>query len=274
MPPPARASRSRGSRVEADYYAGAGRRWATGATLVYGPIAAELVAMSPHPLAGRTVLDAGAGTGAVSSALTARRAHPVAMDLSADMLAWNARARPPCAVADIRALPLAAGRVDAAVAAFVLNHLVQPSAGLAELARVTRAGGAVLAAVFSNASRSQARDRVDAVAQDAGWQVPDWYADLKTTAVPILGTAGAMRAAANVAGLAGIAVEERPVDVGVTEPEQLVSYRLGQAPFAGWLDRIGPRRAKEIASHAADAIRPIMQPYRPIVVFLAASAPA
>lgn len=190
------------------------------------------------------------------------------------MLAWNARARPPCAVADIRALPLAAGRVDAAVAAFVLNQLVLPSAGLAELARVTRAGGAVLAAVFSNASRSQARDRVDAVAQDAGWQVPDWYVDLKTTAVPILGTAGAMRAAANVAGLAGIAVEERPVDVGVTEPEQLVSYRLGQAPFAGWLDRIGPRRAKEIASHAADAIRPIMQPYRPIVVFLAASAPA
>ena len=69
-------------------------------------------------------------------------------------------------------------------------------------------------------------------------------------------------------------VEERPVDVGVTEPEQLVSYRLGQPLFAGWLDRIGPRRAKDIASHAADAIRPIMQPYRPIVVFLAATTPA
>jgi SAM-dependent methyltransferase len=162
--------------------------------LVYGPVAAELVAMSPHPLAGRTVLDAGAGTGAVSSALTARRAHPIAMDLSIDMLAWNARTRPPCVVADIRALPLAAGRVDAAVASFVLNHLAEPSAGLAELARVTRPGGAGLAAVFSNASRSQARDRVDAVAQDAGWQVPDWYVDLKTNAVPILGTAGAMRA--------------------------------------------------------------------------------
>jgi hypothetical protein len=62
--------------------------------------------------------------------------------------------------------------------------------------------------------------------------------------------------------------------VGVTEPEQLISYRLGQPLFASWLDRIGPRRAQEIASHAADAIRPIMQPYRPIVVFLAASTPA
>lgn len=156
----------------------------------------------------------------------------------------------------------------------MLNHLAQPSAGFAELVRVTRPGGVVLAAVFSNASRSQARDRVDAVAQDAGWQVPDWYVDLKTSAVPILGTAEAMRAAANAAGLADIVVEEQPVDVGVTEPEQLVSYRLGQPLFAGWLDRIGPRRAQKIAAHAADAIRPIMQPYRPIVVFLAASTPA
>lgn len=156
----------------------------------------------------------------------------------------------------------------------MLNHLTEPSAGLAELARVTHPGGAVLAAVFSNASRSQARDRVDAVAQEAGWQVPDWYVDLKTTAVPILGTAGAMRAAANAAGLAGIVVQERPIDVGVTEPEQLVSYRLSQPLFAAWLDRTSPRRAKEIASHAADAIRPIMQPYRPIVVFLAATTPA
>jgi len=45
--------------------------------------------------------------------------------------------------------------------------------------------------------------------------------------VPILGTAEAMRAAADAAGLTGIVVEERPVDVGVTEPWQLVSYRLG-----------------------------------------------
>ena len=259
--------------MKADRYAGAGRRWAHGATLVYGPIAAELVAMSPHPLAGRTVLDAGAGTGAVSSVLAALRAHPIAMDLSIDMLAWNSRARPPCAVADIRALPVPAGRVDDAVAAFVLNHLVQPSAGLAELARVTRPGGAVLAAVFSNASRSQARDRIDAVAQEAGWQVPDWYAELKTTAIPILGSAEAMGAAANAAGLADVVVEERPIDVGVTDPAQLVSYRLGQPLFASWLDHIGARRASHLARQAAEAIRPIMQPYRPIVVFLIASKP-
>jgi len=256
--------------MTADHYADAGRRWALGAELVYGPIAAELIATSPHPLAGHTVLDAGAGTGAASRALSTQRARLIAMDISFGMLAWNAAARPPSAVADIRALPLAAHCVDDAVAAFVLNHLTDPSAGLAELARVTRPGGAVLATVFSNTSRDPARDRIDAVAQDAGWQIPGWYAELKANAMPILGSAAAMTAAARAAGLIRVTTQERAVDVGVTEPEQLVSYRLGQPLFASWLDRIGSAFAEGLARKAAETIRPIMRPYRPVVVFLAA----
>ncbi len=62
--------------MSADPYAGANRRWALGASLAYGPIAAELVAMSPHRLAGRRVLDAGAGTGAASAALAAEGRTP------------------------------------------------------------------------------------------------------------------------------------------------------------------------------------------------------
>ncbi len=115
--------------MRTDHYARSGPRWALGAELVYRPIAAELVAMSPHSLAGRTVLDAGAGTGAASSALNAQHARALATDLSAGMLAWDAAARPPCAVADIRALPLADGSVDDAVGAFVLNHLTDPCPG-------------------------------------------------------------------------------------------------------------------------------------------------
>jgi ubiquinone/menaquinone biosynthesis C-methylase UbiE len=259
--------------VSTDHYATAPRRWATGAELVYRPIAAHLVAMSPHPLAGRTVLDAGAGTGAMSRALAARHARQIAMDLSWSMLAWNATARPPSAVADIRALPLAGNSVDDAVAAFVLNHLTDPSSGLAELARVTRPGGAVLAPVFGNTSHSPARDRIDAVVRDAGWEVPDWYTVLKATAAPILGSAAAMAAAARAAGLTGIISEERAVDVAITTPEQLVSYRLGHVAFAEWLGRIGPARADALSRQAAEAIRPIMRPYRPVTVFLAARKP-
>jgi SAM-dependent methyltransferase len=257
-----------------DPYARSGRRWALGAELVYGPVATELVAMSPHPLAGRTVLDAGAGTGAASAALSARNARVLAMDRSPAMLAWNAAARPPCTVADIRALPLAADSVQDSVAAFVLNHLTEPVPGLAELGRVTRPGGTILAAVFSNNSHSQARDRIDDLALAGGWQVPGWYAELKSTAIPVLGSAAAMSGAARAAGLRVVQAEERSVDVGVTSPAQLVSYRLGQAPFAGWLDTLGTAAAGEFAAAAAAAIGDDMPPYRPIVVFLSATPPA
>jgi predicted RNA methylase len=98
--------------VTADIYARAGRGWASGAELVYRPIATELIAMAPHPLAGRVVLDAGAGTGAASAVLAARHARPLAMDISPGMLAWNTAAGAARAAADIRALPLATASVD------------------------------------------------------------------------------------------------------------------------------------------------------------------
>jgi SAM-dependent methyltransferase len=237
---------------------------------VYRPIADALVATSPHRLTGRTVLDAGAGTGAASVALRRRAARVLAMDFSPAMLAWEAPARPPCAAADIRALPLTAGSIDDAVAAFVLNHLPDPAAGLAELARVTRPGGAILAAVFANDSHSAARDRIDAAARDAGWEVPAWYRELKATAAAVLGTADAMAGAARTACLADVHAEQRQVDVRVTEPAQLVRYRLGHPAFAAWLDAIGVARATAFAAEARRAIGDTMPPYRPSVVFLRA----
>ena len=271
-PPSGAASRPVGDLVPADHYAASGPRWALGAELVYRPIAAVLVALSPHALSGRTVLDAGAGTGAASAALRRRGAKVFAMDLSPAMLAWQAAARPPCTVADICTLPLSAGAVDDSVAAFVLNHLSDPGAGLAELGRLTRPGGAILAAVFANDSRSEARDRVDAAASAAGWQVPAWYRDMKATTVPLLGTADAMAAAARAAGLVDVHAEDRQIDVGVTEPRQLVRYRLGQPAFAAWLDAIGPERAAAVAVQAEEAVADSMAPYRPRVVFLRALA--
>jgi ubiquinone/menaquinone biosynthesis C-methylase UbiE len=259
--------------VAADPYARSGRRWALGAELVYGPIAVELTGLARHPLADRIVLDAGAGTGAASRALRARHARVLAVDLSAGMLRWDAAARPPCVLADIRTLPLAASSVDDAVAAFVLNHLTDPVAAMAELARVTRPDGAILAAVFSNQSRSEARDRIDTLALAAGWQVPRWYAELKATTVPVLGSHTAMAAAARQAGLANVHTAERPVDVGVTEPRQMVRYRLGHPMFASWLDAIGEVGAAAFAAAAEQEIRGKMRPYQPLVVFLSAQAP-
>jgi ubiquinone/menaquinone biosynthesis C-methylase UbiE len=259
--------------VSADNYAGAAQRWAQGAAIVYAPIARKLTATTPHPLTGRTVLDVGAGTGVASAALEDAGAVPVALDLSYDMLAWEAGRRPPSAVADVYRLPLRDGAVDDSVAAFVFNHLVEPVAGIAETARVTRPGGALLACVYANTSRSEVRDAIDDAAQREGWRVPGWYLELKRAATPLLGTAEDMARVASRAGLVNIVVNEQVVDIGVTEPEQLVDYRLGQAHYSAWLDEVGPGRAQAIRSRLVEAIRPMMRPYSPIVVFLSAIVP-
>ena len=256
-----------------DHYAGAALGWAHGATIVYAPIARELTATTPHPLAGRTVLDVGAGTGVAGAALEDAGALPVALDLSHDMLASEAGRRPPSAVADVYRLPLRDAAVGDSVAAFVFNHLVEPVAGLAETARVTRPGGALLACVYANTSRSEVRDAIDDAAQREGWRLPDWYLELKRAATPLLGTAEGMARAASRAGLVNIIVDERVVDIGVTEPEQLVDYRLGQAQYSVWLDEVDQGRAQAIRSRLVEAIRPMMRPYRPIVVFLSAIVP-
>ena len=126
----------------------------------------------------------------------------------------------------------------------------------------------MLAGVFANSNRSEARDRIDATAVEAGWQVPGWYRDLKANATPVLGTALDMASAAQAAGLREVTVDERAVDVGITDPEQLVEYRFGPAQFTAWLDHIGPERAAAVKSRAADAARPVMRRYGPTVVIL------
>jgi SAM-dependent methyltransferase len=251
-------------------YDGAAARWATGATIVYGPIASELVRRCPHPLDGRLVLDVGAGTGAGSTALRSVGARPIALDLSFDMLRWEQDDRPPAVVAGVEQVPVAAAAIDDLYAAFVLNHITQPVDAMRALATTVRPGGAFLAAVFANEAASAVRDRIDDVARSFGWAPPDWYVTMKADAVPLLGTATAMRAAAVDAGLVDIVVDETAVDVGVSRPEQLVDYRFGQAHVSSWLDAMDQAAAATIREAAITAIAPIMVPYRPVVVFLAA----
>jgi SAM-dependent methyltransferase len=254
-----------------DHYRGAAMGWAQGATLVYAPIAALLIARTPLPLMGARVLDVGAGTGVCEAPLRAAgTATVMAADLSQDMLAWNRTARPPAVAADVMRLPFSSAVFDVAVASFVLNHLSDPVGGLAELARVARPGGAVLATVYANSSHSENRDTIDEIARTHGWATPRWYAELKETATLLLGASTLMSAAAAEAALVDIEVDEEVVDVGLTEPESLVDYRFGQAHFAEWLTALSLDERAAVRSAAVHAIESAMEPYRPGVVFLTA----
>ena len=106
------------------------------------------VALIPWPgLAGRsTDLDAGAGTGALISAIrsAAPTARVVALDASPQMLRVARIQRRARAVqADAMALPMAAEAVHAVILAYVLFHLADPLAALKEAARLLRPRGRV-----------------------------------------------------------------------------------------------------------------------------------
>jgi ubiquinone/menaquinone biosynthesis C-methylase UbiE len=104
-------------------------------------------------LAGKEIVDLGCGTGRWTLAMAAAGARVTAVDFSAEMLA-RARAKPGAervsfVVHDItRPLPFAAASFDGATCCLVLDHIADPRALLAELARVVRPGGFVLITVM------------------------------------------------------------------------------------------------------------------------------
>jgi SAM-dependent methyltransferase len=92
---------------------------------------------------GSVALDVGCGTGRALpflSALVSPAGLAFGLDVTGEMCAIAA-GRAPVVLADAVVLPLPAGSCDAVFAAGLLNHLADPIAGLAELARVTRIGG-------------------------------------------------------------------------------------------------------------------------------------
>jgi SAM-dependent methyltransferase len=95
-------------------------------------------------VAGRRVLEVGAGAAQCSRWLVTRGARVVASDLSAGMLAHARRAdgRLPLVQADARQLPFADGSFDVAFTAYgVVPFVADPASVMAEVARVLVPGG-------------------------------------------------------------------------------------------------------------------------------------
>jgi ubiquinone/menaquinone biosynthesis C-methylase UbiE len=251
-------------------YEGAARTWAEDAEIVYGPLADALLERAPE-LAGKLVMDVGAGTGAVSRRLVFAGARAVAVDASLPMLAHQASSRPPAVVGDVSRLPFADDTVDGAAAAFVLNHLADPVAALVEMRRVVRADGFIVASVFSAADPPKAKAAIDRVLAAAGWEPPEWYRFLKSVDAQ-LGSAAAMRDAARAAELENVDVVEQPVRTGVTDPNDIVRYRLSQPQRARFLTALSDAARRRISEECVAAVAELDEPFDPGVVMLAARA--
>jgi demethylmenaquinone methyltransferase/2-methoxy-6-polyprenyl-1,4-benzoquinol methylase len=101
---------------------------------------------------GQRVLDLAAGTGTSSVPFVLEGAVAVPCDFSLGMLRVGKRQRPrlPFVAGDALRLPFAADTFDAVTISFGLRNLVDPGAGLAEMARVTRPGGRLVVCEFSH----------------------------------------------------------------------------------------------------------------------------
>lgn len=240
------------SSVAEAYSAGAGA-WATGPTRIYGRLAELLVDAGPLELDGRLALDLGSGTGAATRAASARGARVVAVDNALGMLRNDRANRPPAAVGDALALPFADDAFDVVVAAFALNHLVDPAPGVREAGRVTKAGGFVLASTYAADDDHPVKGAVERALAEAGWTCPPWYPELKT-AMASWGTVEAATDAVVRGGLRPASVVRLEVPFPDLGAESIVAWRLGMAYCAPFVARLGDQARQTLERRALELL--------------------
>ncbi|GJF33238.1 hypothetical protein KNE206_59380 [Kitasatospora sp. NE20-6] len=115
---------------------------------------------------GTRLLEVGCGTGRLAALACGRGAATTATDAVPEMVALAAAAAPAARVeqAVLPGLPHPDGVFDAAVGAFVLNHVPDPPAAAADLHRVLAPGGRTALACWDTLARNRAQGVVfDAV---------------------------------------------------------------------------------------------------------------
>jgi SAM-dependent methyltransferase len=111
-----------------------------------GPDPHELVFEALAEAAPGKVLEVGPGTGELAARIQADLgADVVAVDISERMVELTRARGVEATVGDVQALPFEDGSFDCAVAAWMLYHVPEVERGIAELARVLRPGGRLVA---------------------------------------------------------------------------------------------------------------------------------
>jgi len=240
--------RDRWDRAVGDYEALLGR-----ATRQFVDSLLDLAAVG----AGTAVLDAGSGPGDLAIAAAGRGATVVAADLSARMLERVRERAPEIATlhVDGTGLPLDDGAVDAVVAGFLLNHVDDARATLAELRRVLRPGGRLAATIWDVPERARHNGLIfEAVAATLG--------GLPVTprpSRPLVASEDALRELLEGAGFVETSADRVDGTLAVADPAELLdlvarSTALSAELVAAVPGELRPRLDGELARR--------MKPYR------------
>jgi SAM-dependent methyltransferase len=243
-----------------DYKAFEAAGW-TERAVTFATLVGRATAEATEPLldaagvaAGTRVLDVGCGLGDLAAAAAARGAVATGTDIAAGMVE-AARDRHPgleFELADGEALPFEDGAFDAALAAFVINHMPDAERGAAELVRVTRPGGRVAAAMWGPFEQVAllglpARAAAAAgVADDDGPGGPD---SLRFT------DAGELTRVLGGAGLRDVELREISYTLPVASLDELWHGVLGGSVRTS-------RRLSAGGEAAREALHEIAEPYR------------
>ena len=118
----------------------------------------EMYALIQPIVRHKTVLELATGTGLIAKHIVNAAAHIEAMDASAEMIAeakWdNHSAKLHFSVQDMFCLPYADGSFDAVIVSNALHIVPQPEKALAEIRRVLKDDGVLIAPTFTHAGNS------------------------------------------------------------------------------------------------------------------------
>ena len=204
------------------------------------PQLADLAGIAP----GQQVLDVGCGPGALSTELVERVGADavVAVDPS-ETFVEAARERLPGVTverAPAEHLPFPDDSFDAAVAQLVVHFMADPVAGLAEMGRVTRAGGVVAACVWDHAGRRSPLSPFWDAARVLDPDVDD-ESDLAGA------REGHLHELFEAAGLS--AIEDTALTVSVEHPsfeEWWDRFTLGVGPAGAFVAALGPAERDDL----------------------------
>jgi SAM-dependent methyltransferase len=226
--------------------------------------AVTALAISPlldavHLQAGTRLLDVATGPGALAADAANRRARPVGIDLSPQMIELARRQYPGIDFreADAEHLPFSDCTFDAVVCAFGLGHFPRPETAVAECVRTLSPGGRIALSWWDDPSRQRIqgifRDAIAEVGISMPRDVPQGHN------VHRFSDTGELFRLLEGAGLVDVTVAEQTTTFLVPDTEALWRGGLGSLLLTGAAIRHQDKANQELIRNAFDRLASVYQ---------------